>query len=90
MSAPIEIVFSPGGAARWIHDDRFAGRAFAEALGAPLRISRASAVEPNADGRWTADLAPVGGPVLGPFDTRGEALAAEVAWLRANVIGGAA
>ncbi len=90
MSAPIEIVFELDGRTRWIHDDRFAGRELAEALGAPLRISRASAVEPTEDGRWCADLAPVSGPVLGAFDTRGEALAAEVAWLRENVIGGAA
>jgi hypothetical protein len=46
-------------------------------------IRRASHVEPIADnpGKWGADLAPVGGPFLGPFDTRTAALAAEVAWL---------
>ena len=49
-------------------------------LGA-LTIRRASHVEPAAQGRWRADLAPVGGPVLGPFDRRSEALAAEVRWL---------
>jgi len=31
---------------------------------------------------WAADLAPVGGPVLGPFARRADALAAEVAWLK--------
>jgi hypothetical protein len=46
-------------------------------------ILRASYVEPNATGRWAADLDPVGGPVLGPFDHRSEALAAEQAWLAA-------
>ncbi len=30
---------------------------------------------------WTADMRPVDGPVLGPFKTRAEALAAERAWL---------
>jgi hypothetical protein len=45
------------------------------------RISRASHVEPNDQGRWLADLSPIGGPVLGPFDRRSEALEAEVAWL---------
>ena len=53
------------------------------ALGAP-RITRASHVEPDESGRWLADLAPVGGPVLGPFERRSEALEAEVAWLEAN------
>lgn len=46
-----------------------------------LEIRRASHVEPTAEGRWTADMAPVGGPVLGPFCRRGEALAAESQWL---------
>ena len=38
-------------------------------LGKPL-IARASRVEPDAQGRWIADLTPVAGPVLGPFDLR--------------------
>jgi hypothetical protein len=48
-----------------------------------LVITRASHVEPGCDGRWSADLRPVGGPVLGPFDRRGQALDAEQAWLEA-------
>ena len=47
-------------------------------------LARASQVEPDADGRWHADLRPVLGPVLGPFDHRSEALAAEVAWLETH------
>ena len=39
---------------------------------------------PTPDGRWTADMTPVGGPVLGPFDRRSEALEAEHAWLEAH------
>ena len=46
-----------------------------------LSIQRGSHVEPTADGQWTADLSPVQGPQLGPFDCRTQALAAEVAWL---------
>lgn len=40
-------------------------------------------IPPN---KWWADMAPVGGPVLGPFDGRQQALDEEVAWLRANNI----
>jgi hypothetical protein len=35
-------------------------------------------------GRWLADMAPSAGPVLGPFATRAEAIAAERRWLRDN------
>lgn len=33
-------------------------------------------------GKWWADLSPVFGPVLGPFDTRQEAIEAELAALK--------
>ena len=46
-----------------------------------LAIRRASHVEPDEGGRWWADLAPIGGPRLGPFDRRSVALTAEVHWL---------
>jgi len=49
-----------------------------------LSISRASHVEPDYRGHWQADLSPVGGPVLGPFDHRSQALEAERQWLLAN------
>ena len=49
-------------------------------LGNPT-ISRASHVEPDQYGYWRADLSPVGGPSLGPFSTRSEALVAEQQWL---------
>lgn len=55
-------------------------------LGA-VAIRRASHVEPTDDGRWTADMAPMDGPVLGPYDHRSEALDAEVAWLEARLTG---
>jgi hypothetical protein len=47
-----------------------------------LSITRGSHVEPNVGGQWNVDLAPVNGPLLGPYPTRTEALAAEVAWLQ--------
>lgn len=46
-----------------------------------LTIARGSHVEPDAHGKWWADLSPVLGPRLGSFDNRSLALAAEVAWL---------
>lgn len=49
-------------------------------------ISRASHVEPDSAGSWTADMSPVNGPVLGPFSTRQGALSAEVEWLDSKYI----
>jgi hypothetical protein len=49
-----------------------------------LSITRASHVEPDAHGQWHADLSPVSGPLLGPFATRAQALAAEESWLLAH------
>ena len=46
-----------------------------------VTIRRASHVEPDELGQWWADLAPVGGPRLGPFGRRSNALAAEKHWL---------
>ncbi len=46
-----------------------------------LTIHRGSHVEPDERGQWFADLCPTGGPSLGPFMKRSEALAAEQAWL---------
>ena len=51
-----------------------------------VRIRRASHVEPDAVGRWWADLSPSDGPRLGPFSHRSEALRAERAWLEENVL----
>ena len=54
------------------------------------KIERASHVEPCDDGRWTADMKPSGGGVLGPFETRRDALEAEVEWLERRMYGGSA
>ncbi|MDP3767105.1 MAG: hypothetical protein Q8S13_03745 [Dehalococcoidia bacterium] len=52
-------------------------------------VKRASHVEPADGGGWTADMSPIrGGPVLGPFPTRADALAAEVDWLAAALEAG--
>jgi hypothetical protein len=55
-------------------------------LGA-LSICRSSHFEPDDSGSWWADLAPVGGPWMGPYDRRGNALKAKQDWLEANWIG---
>lgn len=46
------------------------------------RITRASHVEPDQEGRWFAAI--VDGPVLGPFRIRSSAITAEIAWLNQN------
>jgi hypothetical protein len=55
-----------------------------------VTITRASHVEPvdefDCFKGWAADLSPVGGPVLGPFKSRAEALAAEVEYLEREVL----
>ena len=53
-------------------------------------VRRASHVEPitvNGEVKWEADMSPVDGPVLGPYDTRAIALAKEVEWLNAHSLG---
>jgi len=47
---------------------------------------RVVASKQNIRKQWWADLLPVDGPVLGPFDTNTEALDAEVVWLKEHNI----
>jgi hypothetical protein len=75
----VEIVIAPNGQARCLY-----GEAIDLATLGQLHIQRGSHVEPDGQGRWTADLAPVGGPRLGPFAQRSLALAAEEQWLLEN------
>ena len=70
------IVVRPGGLGIAVYTDDLP----LDLLG-PFAIRRASHVEPDAAGQWWADLAPVGGPALGPFVRRTEALSAEAKWL---------
>src|SRR5436190_18374473 len=72
----MDLIVDRTGGLRCIYDEAFD----LAALGG-LTIRRASHVEPDDQGRWWADLAPVGGPKLGAFDRRSEALAAERTWL---------
>ena len=81
--APDEIILRVGkdGCVAGIYDERLD----LTGLGR-VAISRASMVEPDAQGRWWADLAISGGPVLGPFVRRSEALGAERRWIEQHVL----
>ena len=86
----MDLVIEADGTVRFVYSDALA-EVFA---GEQLETTRASHVEPHPAGGWYADMAPVGGPVLGdgtisvtigaarPFATRQAALDAERAWLR--------
>jgi hypothetical protein len=75
----MDLIVSPDGTIRAVYAEAIDLGVFGH-----LVISRASHVEPDDRGRWLADLTPVAGPVLGPFDRRSEALEAEQAWLVTN------
>ncbi len=75
----MKLVIRPGGQVRTLYFEAIP----LEMLGS-TRIVRAGTVEPDVDGDWYADLRMTGGPVLGPFSVRSQALAAEVAWLEAH------
>jgi hypothetical protein len=78
----VRVVVRPGGRVRLLYQERLDLGALNG--GGAGEVRRASHVEPDAAGRWVADLEPAGGPRLGPFAKRSEALAAEAAWLEAN------
>ena len=73
-----------GGKVSFIYDDALAGL-LSEGRS---DVRRASHVEPWPGGGWLADMAPVGGPKLGPFALRRDALDAEFAWIQENVLCG--
>lgn len=75
----MRLVIEPAGSVRCLY-----GEAIDLAALGQLAIRRGSHVEPTPDGQWLCDLAPVAGPVLGPFGCRSEALTAEVAWLESH------
>ena len=75
----MQLLIEPNGAARCLYDEAIDLGALGQ-----VSVTRGSHVEPTADGQWWADMAPVCGPVLGPYALRSEALAAEVVWLEAN------
>jgi hypothetical protein len=76
MSSKMELVIGCDGGVKCIYDEALDLRELGK-----LQITRASHVEPDLDGNWFADMGPSGGPVLGPFKNRSEALGAEREWL---------
>jgi hypothetical protein len=80
MTTEMELVVDAGGDVRCVYGEELDLREIGK-----LQITRASHVEPDAEGYWWADMGPVDGPVLGPYDSRTEALQAERGWLEARV-----
>ena len=77
----MQIVIKPSGVFISIYSDSMDYGEF----GKP-QIRRASHVEPDATGHWFADLSPVDGPTLGPFDKRNEAIDAELEYLNSMLV----
>ena len=73
----MQLVITPVGDVRCVYSESLD----LSTLGS-VRIQRGSHVEPDLFGQWFADMSPVGGPRLGPFPRRSDALSAEVVWLR--------
>jgi hypothetical protein len=76
MTSEMELVVDAGGDVRCIYDEALDLRELGK-----LQITRASHVEPDRNGFWFANMGPVGGPVLGPFQNRTDALGAERWWI---------
>jgi hypothetical protein len=72
----VDLLIDPSGQVRCLYSEAIALSHLGD-----CSICRASLVEPTCEGMRLADLAPVKGPVLGPFDCRSDALAAEGQWL---------
>jgi hypothetical protein len=72
MTSEMELVVGAGGYVRCVYGEELDLREIGK-----LQINWASHVEPDRDGFWWADMGPVGGPGLGPFKNRTEALEAE-------------
>ena len=79
MTSEMELVVGCEGRVKCIYDEALDLREIGK-----LQITRASHVEPDAEGYWWADMGPVDGPVLGPYGSRSEALGAEREWLLTN------
>jgi hypothetical protein len=75
----MQLVVGPSGTVRCLYGEAIDLKQIGQ-----VDVRRGSHVEPLAGGQWSADLSPVGGPMLMGFATRSEALSAEEAWLIAH------
>ncbi|MBI3352652.1 MAG: hypothetical protein HY036_08740 [Nitrospirae bacterium] len=73
------ITFTTDGTAQAIYTEQIALNELGK-----VTHTRASHVEPDENGEWVADLSLVGGPKLGPFKRRSEAIKREIKWLETN------
>jgi hypothetical protein len=73
----MQLRIAPDGTIRYLYEETVELQQIGQ-----VSIYRGSHVEPTHDGSWQADLACVGGPVLGPFPKRSQALQAERDWLQ--------
>lgn len=83
MMSKFKLKISSSGEITAIHNDHLVSL-YKDGRGT-ASIRRASHVEPTSDGLWTADMSPMNGPMLGPFETRQKALDAETDWLKAQL-----
>lgn len=84
MDNKIVIKIKPNGDTVFVYDDELQGII----KNGTAKIERASHVEPK-NRKWEVDLTPVGhNQILGPFDTKREALIAEVDWLQKHILRG--
>lgn len=88
MGKDVQITIRPDGKIEFIHDDSLI---FLHELGS-VNTRRVSHVEPiNGTKLWQADLSPVNGPILKGkddqgFKTHGEAIEAELTWIKENYL----
>jgi hypothetical protein len=81
----MKLIVEPTGQVRCIYGEAIDLAALGQVI-----IRRASHVEPDVNSKWWADLSPVKGPRIGPFDFRSDALTAEQSWLEQHWLAGPA
>ena len=82
----VAAVVQPDGSVTMLYGDALAGLVREGHGPTSAKVRRASTVLPCDEGDgWTADLAVVRGPRLGPFPTYQEAVDAEIGWLFAHL-----